>query len=193
MSSMTRLPPRGAASSGRTAVVPAFILVTWLLVPAGLHAAALQQAADTIPLAPIEVRILRAPILPERRRRCRVAAVDGRRSPEGPERVLPGRGAPGTAGGPGAESVQPGHRRARSDFAGSGPGRNSGCEGFVWSSTGSPGPSLTVRAVSIIWTLGRSAGLRRSADRHPRSMEMRPGVCSRSPRGIPQTPRTIWR
>ena len=63
MSSMTRLPPRGAASSGRTAVVPAFILVTWLLVPAGLHAAALQQAADTIPLAPIEVRILRAPIL----------------------------------------------------------------------------------------------------------------------------------
>ena len=63
MFSKTRLLPRGAASSRRTAAVPVFILATWILVPAGLHAAALQQAADTIPLAPIEVRVLRTPVL----------------------------------------------------------------------------------------------------------------------------------
>ena len=63
MFSKTRLLPRGATSSRRTAAVPVFILATWILVPAGLHAAALQQAADTIPLAPIEVRVLRTPVL----------------------------------------------------------------------------------------------------------------------------------
>ena len=63
---------RGATSPGGWGIataVMAFILAAALLAPSSLSAASpapvvlLQQAVDTIPLAPIEVRILRTPIL----------------------------------------------------------------------------------------------------------------------------------